>query len=141
MSKFKKTMNEKSLQDQLRIQVAATKRANKLVEYLKKEMEMADQEMLEVYERINFWVDYTAWLGNTTIRINGEEFTKEGSMGPLIERLSEKDKGLLSSIVMTIVAGDQSLESVLYLLAENKLSAKNEEYQLAENQHIRLSMN
>ncbi len=140
MSKFKKT-SERTLQDQLRIQMAANQRSNKIIEYLKKEVEAADQEIMEVYDRINFWIEYTAWLGNSSIKINGEEFAKNGLLQTMIDQLSEKDKGLLSSIVLTIICGKQSLESVLYLLVENKFPAINEEYQLSDSQSVKLSMN
>ena len=140
MSKSKKT-NERTLQDQLRIQQLANKRATKLIEYLKKELEIADQEISEVYERVNFWVDYTAWLGNTSINVDGRQLTNEGLLPSLIDQLTEKERGLLSSIVLTMICSSQSLESIFYLLVENKSPSINEEYLLSDDKSIKLNMN
>ena len=140
MSKLK-IENERSIRDQLRIQFVANKRATKQIDCLKKEIEVANKEILEVHDRVNFWIDYAIWMRNTYFNPSQKRPTKNGLLQSMVDQLSEKERGVFSSIILTILSKGESLESILDRMIENKSPSINKEYNISEDQSLKLNMN
>jgi len=134
-------MESRVIKDQLRKQISANKKALKLIDRLKNELLNAEKETTDVKKRINFWIEYVAWLGNSLINPDGGKFVKNKQLTALVEQLSRKEMGMLASIIQHILNSDDSLDATLYQLIEKQSPDIINTHYLQDFDLITLNMN
>lgn len=125
--------------EQLKIKNEANKKAVEIINEYKKKLDSANQEIKDTKKKVNLWVEHAVWMGSI-LNSSQDQYLESEPIQSAINSLSDKEKDLLSTILLTVISDKKPLETVLFEIIE-KQSSLLEEYIFDEDETFKINLN